>query len=165
MIIKNYLNHTTTEKHFNDFLNNGKQPCMMHSNPSGKKAPNSDNLWIKLGINPSRIVWIEGKCECHQTCGKLRSDPFSLENALSQKTRISLFSELLVRSVPDKLSADLSHRFFEKQNITTWTHSRKTVQNIRPAKSCARFWVAENSKGRIVIFYIYDSTVEGSKGP
>ena len=137
----------------------------MHSNPSAKKAPNSDNLWIKLGKKPTRIIWIEGKCECHQTCGKLRSDPFSRENALSQKTRIMLFSELLVRSVPYILSADLSHRFFEKQNITTWTQSRKNVQNIQLAKSCARFWAAENSRGRIVILYIYDSTVEGSRGP
>jgi hypothetical protein len=53
------------------------------------------------------------------TCGNLRSDPLSLENPLSQKTRISLFSDAVVRSAAVKLSADLSHRFLEKQNTTT----------------------------------------------
>lgn len=42
--IELHLNHATAEKHFNNFLNNGKQPSMMHTNPSTKKTLNPDNL-------------------------------------------------------------------------------------------------------------------------
>lgn len=74
----------------------------------------SVNIYISIQTHIKQYSEIN-----HQTCGKFLSDPFNLENALSQNTRISLFSELLVKSVAVKLSADLSQRFFEKQNMTT----------------------------------------------
>lgn len=40
----NYLNQTSTKKHFYDFLDNWEEPCMMHSNAPVEKALNSDNL-------------------------------------------------------------------------------------------------------------------------
>jgi hypothetical protein len=53
------------------------------------------------------------------TWGNRRSDPFNREKALSQKTRIALFSDPEVKSAAVKLSTDWSQRFFEKQKTTT----------------------------------------------
>lgn len=39
-----YLDYTSAKKHFNNFLNNWKQPSMMHADSFAKKALNSDNL-------------------------------------------------------------------------------------------------------------------------
>lgn len=43
-----HLNHTTAEKHFNNFLDNGKQSSMMNTNTSTKETFNSNNLQIAL---------------------------------------------------------------------------------------------------------------------
>lgn len=116
-----YLNDPTTEKHLNNFLDYGKKTCMVYANSSPKKALNSNNLMSTCISNSSTQTFLQLKFE-DKTCGRFLSDPLSLENALSQKTLISLFSELDVRSVPLKLSADLSQRFLEKQKMTTCGH-------------------------------------------
>lgn len=114
-----HLDNPTTKQHFNNFLYNWKKASMMHTNTSAKKILYSNNLYNTYQ-KCSSITKTLSYTSSHQlTCGKFLSDPFSRENALSQKSRISLFSELLVRSVPVRLSADLSQRFLEKQNITT----------------------------------------------
>lgn len=41
-----YLDNTTTEKHFNYFLDYWEQTSMMYTNPSVKKTLNSHNLLI-----------------------------------------------------------------------------------------------------------------------
>lgn len=95
---------------------------MVYTNSSSKKTLDSNNLWRTCISIPASTSKLQPNQFEYQTCGRFLSDPLSLENALSQKTLISLFSELVVRSVPVKLSADLSHRFLEKQNITTCGH-------------------------------------------
>lgn len=129
---KGNLDNATAKKHLNNFLDNRKEPGMMHSYSSFQQALNSYNLrrnsthWRDMPrfcLMPKHQYLLAGMVAVFRkekiTCGRSLSEPLRREKALSQNKRISLFSEWLVRSVVYIMSADLSQRFFEKQKITT----------------------------------------------